>query len=311
VSPASETRTDTRTDLYPEPVAQIDVRRILPLHLTWVLGLILTYLTAQMLGLDRLGQDSHAYWAVWQGDWHTDMYDIAPAQLDAFNYSPAFALLGWPLAHLPWPAFAAAWTVLCVASLVWLLRPLGWRWVPPLLLCASPEILTGNIFWALALAAVVGTVGASPLRGSAWAFVALTKLTPALGPVWYLGRRQWGRLAASVLCTVLVVGVTYLVVPDLWHQWLRFLWDHEASDERVGPTLFPPLAYRLPVALAVIVWGALTNRRWTIPVAMVLATPVTGIAAFVMLAAIPRLHLDPSARPDQSAARGERAVTRS
>jgi len=279
----------------------VDVRRTLPRHLLWALGILVTVAQADMLGRDGLGQDAHAYWAVWQGDWRTDVYDIPPAQLDAFNYSPVFALLVWPLAQLPWPVFAGVWTALCLAALVWLLRPLGWRWVPPLVLCASPEVLTGNVFWALAVVAALGTVVPRPGWAAVWSFAVLTKITPALGPLWHLARGEWRAVAAAAGTTLVLVAGTWLVVPDLWQQWLAFLLDHEASGEQVGSQVLPPLAVRLPLAVVLVLWGGRTGRAWTVPVGMVLATPVASLAVFVMLAALPRIRAAADARAAGSA----------
>ena len=54
---------------------------------------------------------------------------------------------------------------------------------------------------------------------------------------------------------------------------------------------------RLPIALAVAVFAARTDRRWLLPVAMLLACPVVGWGSFALLAAIPRLR--PSAAVEQ------------
>ena len=55
-------------------------------------------------------------------------------------------------------------------------------------------------------------------------------------------------------------------------------------------TLAFPLVARLPIALAVAVFAARTDRRWLLPVAMLLACPVVGWGTFALLAAIPRLR---------------------
>ena len=275
-------------------MGQVDIRRTLPLHVTWLIGLVIVWFSWQVARDTGLGVDSHAYWAAWQGHWRTDMYDLAPGTTDAFNYSPAFALAVWPVAQLPWPVFGVAWSLAALVACCYLVRPLGWRWVPPLLLCASPELLSGNIFWLLALTTVWG-LRAAPRSGAWWALAALTKVTVALGPVWFAVRRQWRPLGWSVATTGALVAVTYLATPDLWRQWLDFLLDNQASTSTVGSSVLPPLAWRLPVAVAVTVWGALTGRVWAVPVAMVLATPVAGPAAFVMLAAVPRLRQEQAA----------------
>jgi hypothetical protein len=54
--------------------------------------------------------------------------------------------------------------------------------------------------------------------------------------------------------------------------------------------IYFPLVARLPLALALTVFAARTDRRWLIPVAMVLACPVVGWGTFALLTAIPRLR---------------------
>ncbi|MBI3748157.1 MAG: hypothetical protein HY262_04850 [Chloroflexi bacterium] len=44
-----------------------------------------------------------------------------------------------------------------------------------------------------------------------------------------------------------------------------------------------PLVVRFPVAVAVVVWGARSNRRWTVPVAAMLALPALWYGSLTML----------------------------
>ena len=257
------------------------------MHTLWMLGAALTWIHLQVMW--RPGQDAHAYWAAWQGDPATDMYDGAPATPDAFNYAPVFAQLVRPLAYLPWPVFGVLWSVAVTAALVWLLRPLGWRWVGPLVLCCSLEIISGNIFALLAVAAVLG-LGDRPRSGAAWVVPGLTKITPTLGPLWFLVRGEWRHLLVGAATTAAVVAVSWTISPGLWADWLAFLLRYEQSTQPVGSAYVPALLYRLPVAVVLTVYAARSDRRWLVPVAMVLAVPVTGPAALVMLAAIPRLR---------------------
>ena len=50
------------------------------------------------------------------------------------------------------------------------------------------------------------------------------------------------------------------------------------------------LIYRAPVGVALVAYGARRNWRWTVPVGMVLCTPVFWAGTFALLAAIPRLQ---------------------
>ena len=43
---------------------------------------------------------------------------------------------------------------------------------------------------------------------------------------------------------------------------------------------------RFPIAVVVVVWGARTNRRWTVPVASMLALPALWYGGLSMLLAV-------------------------
>jgi hypothetical protein len=47
-----------------------------------------------------------------------------------------------------------------------------------------------------------------------------------------------------------------------------------------------PLWIRLPFALALVVWGARTDRRWTVPVGAMLALPALWYGGLSMLLAV-------------------------
>ena len=235
------------------------------------------------------GMDSaHAYWNVWR----VGPYTLPPGSPDAFNYTPAFAQAIYPLTLLPWPVFLAMWSALLGAALVWLLWPLSsrWRWLV-LAYAAPPALLIGNIEAFLAVAAVIGL-----RHPSAWAFPLLTKVTPGLGPVWFAVRREWRQAAVAVLGTATAVAVSFAVSPQLWQQWWDFIIGAPTPPTQVG---YPPLALRLVIAIAVLVWGALRGRRGAIAVAMLLAMPLWSSGILVLLTAMPRLRsADAEARPD-------------
>ena len=59
-----------------------------------------------------------------------------------------------------------------------------------------------------------------------------------------------------------------------------------------GPNHVPvPLLVRLPLAAALVWWGATTDRRWTVPVAATLALPTIWIHGLAMLVAAPLAEL--------------------
>jgi len=230
--------------------------------------------------LSSFGMDSaHAYWNVWR----VGPYTLPPGSKDAFNYTPAFAQVIYPLTLLPWPVFLAVWSLLLGAALVWLLWPMSsrWRWLV-LAYAAPPALLIGNIEAFIAVAAVVGL-----RHPSAWAFPLLTKITPGLGPVWFVVRREWRSAWVAVACTVLVVLVSGAFAPALWGEWLSFV-----AGAPTPPTQahYPPLVLRLLLAFLIVVWGAVRGRRWTLAVAMVLAMPLWSSGVLVLLASLPRLR---------------------
>ena len=214
------------------------------------------------------------------------MYDAAPATPDAYLYSPAFAQAIWLPAQLPWPAFAMLWGIAATATIVWLAVGAGSAWVVPLTLLGTFEILTGNVNWLLALVAVFGL-----RHPGLWAVALFTKVTPALGPLWFLARGEWHKLALTLAWSAGVAIASFAIAPDLWREWLGFLTTHAASTTgQLGSALLPPLLIRLPLVVALVVWGARTDRVWVLPVGMALASPVDGIGQLVVLLALPRLR---------------------
>jgi hypothetical protein len=94
--------------------------------------------------------------------------------------------------------------------------------------------------------------------------------------------------------TALIVAVSVAlggVAP--WQEWIRLLATSAESPRNyiyLGISS-PPLLVRLPLAVAVVGWGAVTNRRWTVPVAAFMALPVIWPSGFALLAAVPPLVL--------------------
>lgn len=247
----------------------------------WILGIVCALEAIFLLPRQRFGVDAHAYWLAWRGP----MYTTAPGTPDAYLYSPAFAHALWPFAQLPWPVFVALFTVLIAIVLGWLLKPLGWKCALPLWLAGLPEIVSGNVFILMALVAVIGFA-----RPESWAFVALTKITPCLGPVWFLARGEWRQLLQSALSIGVIAAVSAAIAPGLWQEWFRFLATHiSEAGGPIGSPFVPPSIVRIPLGIALVIWGARKNKPWTIPVAMLLCAPVFWLGSFTLLAAIPRI----------------------
>ncbi|MFJ5860705.1 glycosyltransferase family 87 protein [Pseudarthrobacter sp. NPDC092439] len=248
----------------------------------WILGIVCAIYAALSVRARGVGVDAHAYWLAWRGP----MYTTAPGTPDAYLYSPAFAQMIWPLAQLPWPFFVSVFTVAIAVGLAWLLKPMGWKWGLPLWLAGLPEIVSGNIFILMAVVAVVGFA-----RPESWAFVALTKISPTVGPVWFLVRGEWRNLSRFLLGMAVITGLSVALAPSLWQEWAQFLLNHLSdSTGAIGSPFMPPAIVRIPLGLALLVWAARKNKRWCIPVSMLLCTPVFWLGSLTLLAAIPRMR---------------------
>jgi hypothetical protein len=223
--------------------------------------------------------DAFAYWQTRDGG----LYESgATGQIGAYVYSPAFAQLIRPLAQLPWPLFDGLWTALNLAVYLWLVGRLA---LPLLLFLPFPfEIISGNVHLLLAAMVVIGLRE----RGAwAWAFGAITKATPLVGLGWFVVRREWRPLAIAAFATAVVVAMSFVLAPAAWSDWLALLRSDAGRPlETVGWYLPVPLVPRLVAAGLLVAWGGLTGRRWTVPVAIVLAMPVVWLNSLAVLAAV-------------------------
>lgn len=221
-----------------------------------------------------VGYDAWAYWNVQL----QHPYSVSLGGLGAFPYSPPVALAASVFKAIPWWAFLFLWIGAMVGTLVWL----GGRWT--LALLAFPpvalELYHGNIHLFLAAAIVIGF-----RHPSAWAFVLLTKSTSGVGLLWFVVRGEWRRLAIALSTAGAIAAASYLVAPSLWSEWLRFLADNPGGTPG-GPSVPVALPIRLVVAAIIVVWGARTDRRWSVPLASAIALPVLWFAGFSMLVAI-------------------------
>lgn len=209
-------------------------------------------------------QDARAYWGAWPDPYSGSVVGGE----SAYVYSPAFAQAIWPLTLLPLTVFAVIWTILHAVALVYLV---GWRlagFVAILFFPAADDMAIGNIHLFMAVA-----IAAGYRWGAAWSFLILTKVTPALGLVWFAVRGEWRLAREAGLATLAIVVVSVVLAPDLWRQWLEVL---GRSVEIADPGIVistAPLAYRLPIAFGVIVIGAWRTWRWAIPLAAIIALP--------------------------------------
>ena len=255
---------------------------VLPIRLTRLRpirdGAILACLVmaaANMLGLIHIGVDAHAYWAA---DPLQPYRVVRDGELDAYLYAPVFAQLLGPLHLLPWPWFIGLWTLLLTAALVW--QAGLWTGFVLLLVPVFAELSVGNIHLLMAAAIIAG------FRWPwLWALPLLTKVTPGVGLLWFAVRREWRNLAIALGATTALALTSFVIAPGLWFRWVEII-----GETANGPawvfSIPVPLWVRLAVAVPLVVWGARTDRRWTVPVAAILGLPVLRVNGLAMLVAV-------------------------
>jgi hypothetical protein len=244
-----------------------------------IVGLLFTvYLFVVVAPVVRtVGFDAFAYWNV-DG---ADPYRVGVGGLGAFNYSPPIARLFDVFGALPWPTFLWIWLALQVGNVVWLGRG-GTRvvWLlafPPVAL----ELFEGNVHLWIAAAIALGF-----RYPWTWAYVLLTKATPGIGLLWFAVRREWRALGIALGVTAVIVAISLVIDGRLWLEWIGLLTSTPEGGSVAQFQIPVPLWLRLPAAAAFVVWGALTDRRWTVPIAATLALPVLWLSGFAICAAL-------------------------
>ena len=218
-----------------------------------LIGLIVAILVAIYYASDGFVYDAHAYWL-------SDGYGRASQETDAFSYSPPILLLFQAIrAVMPWEVFAYVYSI-SIALGIWVLAgpfTLFVVFTPHV----ATEISLGNIHIFLALVTVFG------LRWPwLWSFVLLTKVTPGVGLVWFVVRREWRSLWIALGVTALIALPTVVLYPQLWADWIRVVTE-------AGPGAGSLLALRVGLGAAIVGVGAWRNWPWLVPIGSMLALP--------------------------------------
>ena len=200
----------------------------------------------------------HLYLAHWAG---------------GYLYPPPFAL-GLNVVHfIGWPTFIVLFTTSTWVAFWYVARALA---LPVLLVSlAFVPLLGGNVVGYLFLGNVqfimAAAVVASIRLSAAWAVVPLLTKLVGVPLVWYAARREWRPLGLALGLTGVIVVATFVVVPDSWFDFYRFI----STNTDASPIPLVPIPYpvRLVMAVTLTAWGALTDRRWTVPIAAGLAVP--------------------------------------
>jgi hypothetical protein len=239
-----------------------------------ILGVI--FGIGQALHLTQKPLDFVLYWKA------TNFADLYPANWlsndYAYVYPPPMAQLLLPFHILPFDVAAVGWSVVCFISMWYVVR----AWSLPLIglglvgaafgLSGATTVfleyvLLGNVQWPMA----AGIVLAMRAPG-AWTIPILTKIGPGIGALWLVFRRDWTGLRTAVLATAVVAGISLILAPAAWVEFVTFSFENYGGPSIV-PIIGPPFPVRL-VAAAVLVWiGARTNQRWLVYIAAGIAIP--------------------------------------
>ncbi len=210
----------------------------------------------------------------------------------AFLYSPVIVQLLTLVQAVPPSVFYGGLAAVSLTCLVYLL---GLRWAAVVLLIpAAPlwqDLLTGNIHLILGAAIVMGF-----RHPAAWSFVLLTKVTPGVGLAWFAVRREWRQIGITLTVTGGLALASLVVAPQLWANWLAVL-SSNLGTAPDGLHIGVPLVIRVLAALTLVVWGALTDRPWTVPAAAFVALPIIWIYdGFALLVAVAAMLIRSSER---------------
>ena len=242
------------------------------------IGIGLAFVFSNVISWDL--EDMEAYWdAALRLRNGLPLFPAVPdaGAADVFRYSPWFAWLWIPLSSLPKAAVQVGWSAVLLGSIPVSIGPLL-RHPSAAGICLGAlaggllvkTASTGNVH-ALLIALLVWGVGRR--SGPLWIGLAASlKLAPIAYALVYAGRREWGRVAETLLLTVA------LVAPALLYDLGEYPTDPGGSLSMLsiaGPVPFMALA-----ALGAVVAFALANTRYA-----------WGAASVAAVLLIPRLDL--------------------
>lgn len=268
-----------------------------PWRLLQLAGLAVVIFHALAFGLWSPGEDALIYH-------EADLDDLYRGHVftETYNYSPAFAWWIQPLQALQFGAFRTLIVAANMAGFVLLIGPVFAAVV--LLAQLAPvwaEFQLGNLNFAAGALLVLGF-----RHSSAYAPLLLSKVTPGIGLVWFAARREWRSLGIALVGTALLALPAVVTHPHTWGQFAGSLLNNAELDAQIGA----PIVLRGVLAVLVIAWGAVSGRRWTVPVGAALVAHVNGGGWLIVLAAVPLLRdsLRERSPADQGAAPSARTT---
>ena len=221
-----------------------------------------------------------------------------PNAAEFYRYPPLLAIAFRPLALLPFPAAAAIWEAVVIASLVGTLWWLGLRrretWL-------AVGILGLPTAWCVAIGQAQVPLTLLTAIGAPWsiALAANLKLFPALVALWWIGRRDWRAFALFAGWAAGLALVQLALAPQATLDFLGTLTLGLVGDVRnISPYAVSPLLWAVLVGAGIVLCLRLAPTRWGWVAAValsVLATPrLLVYMLMTLLAALRPPRRDPS-----------------
>jgi len=202
--------------------------------------------------------------------------DADPNAAAFYRYPPFLAIAFRPLALLPFPAAAAIWEAVVIASLAGTLSWVGLRrretWL-------AVGILGLPIAWCVAIGQAQVPLTFLTAIGAPWsiALAANLKLFPALVALWWIGRRDWRSLSVFAAWSVGLALLQLVLAPQATLDFLGTLTLDQVGEVRnISPFAVSPLLWAVLVGAGVVLALRLAPTRWGWAAAValsVLATP--------------------------------------
>jgi hypothetical protein len=206
----------------------------------------------------------------------------------SFRYAPWFAWMWAGFTYLPFAVVAVVWEAALLLSTIAVALPFLRRGAPGLALAGLlvPLVFAVSAGGNVQALLLVGLIyGIDRRSGPLWiAIAASLRATPIVFVLVYVARREWGRVAATLLLTA------FLVAPMFFYEPERLITDvagREPGLLAVSPLLFVSVAI-LAVAVATLVALRLApSTRIAAAAAGVLASPkLFAYDTTLMLAAL-------------------------
>jgi hypothetical protein len=213
----------------------------------------------------------------------TDPYRASELGEPGYVYTPVLTQLIEPLRPLGWDGFRTIWILASVAALVYMVGPwlasiLVVGWFPPLI-------------WELDVGNVNLFVGAAIWAGfrypALWMVPLLTKPPMGMGLAWFAVRGEWRNLAIATGATATIALISFALAPHLWADYIGSV---TSNVQVAGELPAIPWLLRLPLALGLVIWGALRSQHWTVPLAAVIVHPSLTLSGWVIVLGFVRYY---------------------